>query len=524
VTDDDDRRMRIVQLVHEYPPEFIGGTGRYTQGLSRMLVARGHACLVIAGSERISSQRSIAIEWDCGVQVARLIGCVGPNDRRPSVHDAEAEELIRWLLDLWKPEVVHVQHWMRLTNSLVAVCRELNLPTVVTLHDQWVACTRVHRFQPGEQLCSDLGPPCISCVDRDPWQRDWEIQERLSLRQRMLELELRLADCLLVPSRAQRDFLRRIVPVIPDRLEVVPLASPVRCRQRIDPQEKCFSDGLLRVGHWGYLAPGKGVHLLLEAAQLLPSDQRVEWHLYGLSSGPEYEERLERLARGRAVFLHGRYGYDDLQSAGLDLAVFPSLYYETYSFVLDEAFELGLPVIVPNRGAFAERIGEAGLLFQQGDPGDLAKKIAWLQENPAELARLRCAGQTGKVVPMEEHVAHLEKIYGEVIASRGPECDADLTEREFLLHLHRVVEDRDREIQRLRGQVSEQEGAIRNLEERLRQTEQTVLDRETALQQTRQALEMLQSDHANLRAYLQRLQQTPLFKLQQLLTKLSRRP
>ncbi len=516
--------MRIAQLVHEYPPEFIGGTGRYTQGLSRMLAERGHACLVIAGSERTSSQPSIAIASDCGVQIARLIGCAGPDDRRPSVHDPGAEDLIRWLLDLWRPEVVHVQHWMRLTNTLVAVCRELSLPTVVTLHDQWVACTRVHRFQPGEQFCSDPDAPCLSCVDRDPGQGDGEIRERLLLRQRMLERELRLADRLLVPSRAQRDFLRQIVPAIPDRLEVVPLASPVRRRKRIDPPERSSSDGLLRIGHWGYLTPGKGVHLLLEAAQLLPPDQRIEWHLYGLSSGSRYDERLKRLASGRSVFLHGRYVYEDLQSAGLDLAVFPSLYCETYAFVLDEAIELGLPMIVPNWGAFAERIGEAGLLFQQGDPGDLAKKLAWLQEHPEELARLRQAGQTGKVVPMEEHVTRLEKIYGEVMESDKPGYDVDHADREFLLHLRRVVQDRDREIERLRGQISEQEGAMRDIEERLRQSEQTALDREASLQQTRQTLEMLQSDHANLRAYLLRLKQTPLFQLRALLKKLLQRP
>jgi glycosyltransferase involved in cell wall biosynthesis len=515
--------MRIVQLVHEYPPEFIGGTGRYTQGLSRMLAARGHACLVIAGSERTSSQPSITVESDCGVQIARLMGCAGPDDRRPSVHDSEAEDLIRWLLDLWRPEIVHVQHWMRLTNTLVAVCRELNLPTVVTLHDQWVACTRVHRFQPGEQLCSDPDVPCVSCVDRDPEQGDGEIRERLLSRQRMLERELRLADRLLVPSRAQRDFLRQIAPTIPDRLEVVPLALPVRRRQRIDPPERSCSDGLLRIGHWGYLTPGKGVHLLLEAAQLLPPDRRIEWHLYGLSSGPRYEERLERLAAGRSVFFHGRYVHENLRSAGLDLAVFPSLFYETYSFVLDEAFELGLPVIVPNRGAFAERIGEAGLLFQQGDAGDLAKKIAWLQENPGELARLRQAWQTGKVMPMEEHVTHLEKIYGEVMEGCKPGYDVDRADREFLPHLRRVVHDRDREIQRLCGQISEQEDAMRDIEERLRQSEQTALDREATLQQTRQTLEILQSDHANLRAYLLHLKQTPLFQLRKLLAKLLKR-
>lgn len=438
--------MRIVQFVHGYPPEFGAGTERYTQALSRGLVAQGHVCLVVAGSDRPCLQPSITVEEDRGVEIARLIGCIQHYDFRPSTHHPGVEGLVRWLLNLWRPEIVHIQHWMRLTNTLVAVCRELNLPTVVTLHDQWVTCARVHRFQPGGQFCSDAGAPCVTCVDRDPQQQDWELEQELSLRQRILERELQLADRLLVPSAAQRRFLRQIIPTMPDRLEVVPLGSPVERKKGPQPSRLSVSGGPLKVGHWGYLAPEKGVHLLLEAAQLLPPDQRIEWHLYGLPSGPQYEERLVQLARGRSVFLHGRYVYDDLQSAGLDLAVFPSLCHETYSFVLDEACALGLPVIASNAGAFPERIGEAGLLFQQGDPGDLAKTIARLQENPAELARLRRAVGTGKVVPMEEHVARLEGIYRETLEGHSPASHVDHDDRK--IPLIRGCDDQLRETDR----------------------------------------------------------------------------
>lgn len=517
--------MRIVQFVHGYPPEFVAGTERYTQALSRSLVMRGHACLVVAGSDQGSSRPSITVEEDHGVQVVRLIGLFRCHGFRASIGDPEAEAMIRWVLALWKPDVIHLQHWVRLTNHLVTVAKEWNLPTVITLHDQWIGCTRFHRIQPNQQFCVDPVAPCASCVDRDPWQRGWEIEQELVLRQRTLERELRLADRLLVPSEAQRDFLQQIVPTIPDGLEVIPLGSPVERKKLIDPRENGFSDGPLKVGHWGYLAPAKGVHLLLEAAQLLPPDQEIEWHLYGLPADHSYEERLDRLSVGRSVFFHGRYIYEDLRSGVLDVAAFPSLCHETYSFVIDEAFALGLPVVVPNRGAFPERIGEAGLMFQWGDPGDLAKKIAWLQENPTELARLKRAIPTGKVLPMEDHVRRLEEIYQEVkeCHANKPVHDPDRGDRELLHHLYRVVEDRDREIRSLRGQMAEQEGAIRELEDRLHQSERTAMDKETLLQQARQALDALQGDHANLRAYLLNLQRTPLFRFLELLKRLSGR-
>ncbi len=536
--------MRIVQFVHGYPPEFIAGTEKYTQSLSRRLQEQGHTCMVVAGSDQASSQPSIGVCEDNGVQVARLIGLSRRNGFRPSAHDPVAEDLIRWLLELWKPGLVHVQHWRRLTNTLVAVCREFDIPTVVTLHDQWIACSRAHRLQLNGTFCDGPVAPCATCVDRDPWQSRGEIERELSLRVRALERELQWSDHLIVPSQAQKQFLQQIASVPADRLEVVQLGSPVAGKERLDPEPTGFPVTPLRVGYWGYLTPEKGVHLLLEAAQLLPSGERIEWHLYGPPVDPAYERRLYRLALGRPVFFHRDYVRDDLSSTKLDIAVFPSLCHETYSFVLDEAFHLGLPVVVPNRGAFCERVGEAGLLFQCGDAGDLARRVGWLLENPAALARLKCARTTGKVVSMEDHVTRLEKIYQEVVDSHKPGPMPDREYRELLLHQHRLVADRDREIEHLRERIAEQGRAIGKLEEGLLQAERRVIQKETllrqageaiyerdarllqageAIQQTRRALEILQGDHANLRAYLLNLKQSPMFRLQEILAKLSRR-
>jgi hypothetical protein len=182
-------------------------------------------------------------------------------------------------------------------------------------------------------------------------------------------------------------------------------------------------------------------------------------------------------------------------------------------------------------------VGEAGLLFNYGDAGDLAEKIEFLLQNPEALARLKRAGTVGKVVSMEDHVVRLEKIYQEVLDSHKPGPMPEREYRELLLHQHRMVADRDREIEYL---VTGQERVMRNLKEELRRALQAVLEKEALLrqageaiqafqekdalcQQTRRALEILQGDHANLRAYLLKLKQSPMFRLQEMLAKLSRR-
>jgi len=441
--------MKIVQFVHGYPPEFIGGTESYTQALSQRLVERGHAALVVAGSESPAPKPSIAWAEDRGVFVARLIGLARRKGFRPSSYDPMADALISRILASWRPQVVHLHHWSRLTNNIVAICREMGIPAVVTLHDQWVACSRYHRIRVDEVFCADRAAPCASCVDRDAWQPAGEIERELGLRERTLRQELELADRLLVPSHAQALFLQAIAELPSDRLEVLPLGSPRPDLKRDDRGEPRLGGGPIKVAYWGYLLPEKGVHLLLEVARHLSKGAAVEWHIYGSAPDSAYDARLRRLAEGAPVIFHGPYTVRDLQSANLDLAVFPSLCCETYSFALDEAFQLGLPVVASNRGAFAERLGEAGLLFECGDAGDLAVKLESLLENPMALNRLRHEVAEGKVVSMDDHAGYIEKIYQEAVESVAPGPDPDHGYREILVHQRQQIIDREREIERL---------------------------------------------------------------------------
>jgi hypothetical protein len=208
---------------------------------------------------------------------------------------------------------------------------------------------------------------------------------------------------------------------------------------------------------------------------------------------------LNRIAEGLPVIFHGEYNYRDLRSAGLDLAVFPSLCWETYSFVLDEALQIGLPVIVPNRGAFCERVGDAGLLFEYGDGRDLANKIESLLVNPSALTRLKRAATAAGVTSMDDHANQLEKIYQEVVDCHRPIPLPDRDPQNLLLHQHWQVIERDREIDLLRQRLVERDrkildlearlGDMRTLEARLLEAGRAVDQKEMLLQQSSRDIE-----------------------------------
>ena len=65
--------------------------------------------------------------------------------------------------------------------------------------------------------------------------------------------------------------------------------------------------------------------------------------------------------------------------------------HESWGFVLDEAVALGLPLVLPRSGAYAERMheGEGALFYDPGSDASLTAVVERLLAEPALLSTLR---------------------------------------------------------------------------------------------------------------------------------------
>ena len=493
----------------------------YTQAISHRLLERGHQCLVLAGTRQA---REGVIELDDGVRVTRLAGIGRRAGGWFPAYDPEIEDRVRGYLDDLKPDVVHIHHWVSLTANLVALCSEMDLPTIVTLHDLAVICPRGDRIRFDKVFCTDplSTAPCLICVEREPWQKDHEVQEELTLRQQMIREGLHLADRLLVPSQVQKDFLEKFLDVPADRLEVLPHGTLHDLRPE-GPSAEANLRRPLRIGHWGHLIWQKGPHLLLEAVRNLSDPRAVEVHLMGEAGDPAYQQELHALAQDLTVTFHGAFTPTDLARLHLDVAVFPGLFHESHSFVLDEAFQLGLPVVVSSRGAPAERVGSVGLVCSAGVVGDLVAKIEMLLAEPALLEQLRRGTPKDPPHPMSEHIIALEGIYQKVTRCREKKSalrpaylkilalrQHQLAEREAAIvreqvryqqlqtqaqayqgHLERELAKAQAEYQQLQTQAQEYQGHL----------EQQIKNLSQEQDQLRQALDRILA-HSAVRLYL----------------------
>jgi len=149
------------------------------------------------------------------------------------------------------------------------------------------------------------------------------------------------------------------------------------------------------IGYVGRLVEEKGVHILLRAAAGLSG----AWRLRILGSGPQ-RARLERLAA--ELDIAERVSFEDpipsTQMPGyysqLDALVLPSLtrpnWKEQFGRVLIEAMACGVPVVGSDSGEIPNVVGEAGMIFAEGDERALRARLSQLIAAPAlrdELAR-----------------------------------------------------------------------------------------------------------------------------------------
>lgn len=159
-----------------------------------------------------------------------------------------------------------------------------------------------------------------------------------------------------------------------------------------------IQNGVFTIGYVGRLVPEKGVDLLLQAGAGLQGP----WQLKILGAGP-FQETLERQVRESG--LSGRVRFDSPRPScqvpaylnQLDVLVLPSRtqsnWKEQFGRVLIEAMACQVPVIGSTCGEIPNVIGEAGLIFPEGDPDALRGQIGRLMHNPDLCRRMGQAGR-----------------------------------------------------------------------------------------------------------------------------------
>jgi glycosyltransferase involved in cell wall biosynthesis len=205
-------------------------------------------------------------------------------------------------------------------------------------------------------------------------------------------LVLRRAAFVIAGNQEARARMRRH-GVDADRLAVLPQFGVDPARYAAPGRESRPARAPV-VGYVGRLVSEKGVDLLVEALETLDA------RLLVVGDGPTrpaLEARARAWPPGKARFV-GAVAHEAVPGwlGQMDVLVLPSRttarWAEQFGHVLIEAMAAGVAVVGSASGAIPEVVADAGLLFAEGDAGDLARQVRRLLDDDDLRRRLTARG------------------------------------------------------------------------------------------------------------------------------------
>ncbi len=312
-----------------------GGVQRHINELSQLFASEAQFLLL-----RAAAGQQIELTWCREGEAMRLF-----------FHRDHGWQDLCAFLGVIKVVRIHFHHWLGLPEAIWKLSEECKIPYDVTIHDYHTVCPRINLVERGDNYCGEPDTArCDRCMARHPripggivhWRNQWH--KRLNGAERVL-----------VPSRDVATRLRRYFPELVCTVAPHPepdISQPTRAPSTHE-QKRQFT--VLAIGA---LARIKGGALLEACARdAAARDLPLRFHLIG------YAWRQLSAPKNRLT-VKGEYSEAGLPKlitlANADIAWFPALWPETYSYTLSAALAAGLPIAVTDLGALPERLGGRG--------------------------------------------------------------------------------------------------------------------------------------------------------------------
>ncbi len=273
----------------------------------------------------------------------------------------ELDKLVDWLLNELRPDVIHLSN-----------CMMLGL---------------------ARKIAQQGGPPVVCTLSGEDSFLEKLLPTHYSEARQLLRERAQDVSALVALNHYYADFMAEYLSVSRERVHVIPHGLWLEGHGQRDPTTPH------RIGFLARVCPDKGLHLLVEACELLAQEQSLPpWELHAAGYlGADDRDYLRKLKhRTERGPLRGRFTYHgELDRAekiaflqSLTLFSTPTIYRESKGLPALEALANGVPIVVPDHGAFPELINDTGggLLCRPESPPDLAEKIVTLLKD-SQLAK-----------------------------------------------------------------------------------------------------------------------------------------
>jgi glycosyltransferase involved in cell wall biosynthesis len=444
--------MRILQIVHGFPPYSNAGAEKYAFYLSQEL-AKKHEVHILYPIGRkpylqIQSTNDSAL-YRHEINISKplqLTHIANYFTFERSYHNQEIAHATINLVETIKPDVVHIQHLLNLSASVIDRLVQLRIPVILTLHDFWFICPVVQLIRHTGEVCQAPQPDvCKQCwtskqsraVNRQlhrfapsflsaVFERAAKLavdkansSEKFADRQAYFKQLLSKIDLIIAPSRFLFEmFVDYGVPEGKIVHSENGYAADIVFTSVLS--EKYVNHHNLTFGYLGRITREKGIRILVDAFLRLPEGQATLCIYGGYDVASPFVADILQKTQSRTD-IHFMGHVDDLSKAysAMDILIFPSIWYENCPLVLAERQLTKKPVLASNLGAIPEFVNDGydGFLFQPGDADDLYSKMLRFVHEP-ELAASFSANISGSPKAMVQQAEEIEAMYSQLIKAR----------------------------------------------------------------------------------------------------------
>ncbi len=161
--------MKVLFVVHGFPPVELGGAEIYSFSLAKALLDMGLEVVVFARTVNLKKKDySITEDNVKGLKVYRIIN--NYNDIFTFFDffiNRTISRKFKQIIENEQPDIIHFQHLFGLSGDLPYIAKLHNVPSVLTLHDYWYICPRVNCFTAENGICAgpSYGYNCCFCYN-----------------------------------------------------------------------------------------------------------------------------------------------------------------------------------------------------------------------------------------------------------------------------------------------------------------------------------------------------------------------
>jgi glycosyltransferase involved in cell wall biosynthesis len=441
--------MKILKIIHGYPPEYYAGSEVYSQSICNEL-SKSHEVIIFSREENEYAPDFEFRETftETGIKHIRVNMARGKDGYNHPLLNTKFKQFVEHL----KPDVAHVGHLNHLSIGIIDVLHELKIPILFTLHDFWLMCPRgqflqrnfdgYHLFNlcdkqndikcatscysmyfsgienPFDSALSymdSLKPPYSYMDEANHWQ-NW-IGERMKQTRAIIEK----VDMFHAPSKYLMNRFIDNFSVPSKKIFYLDYGFPLNY---LKPVTKANTNRYT-FGYIGTHIPAKGINMLIEAFCELKG--MVALKIFGRTNG-QNTNALRKMSEksSNPISFEGEYLNHDLAErvfSVLDCIVVPSIWAENSPLVIHEAQACRIPVITANYGGMSEYVKHRvnGLLFNHRDVKSLSEQMAFAMDNPELMSGLGKKGYLysydGNVPDIVNHTKQLERTYQKLMSN-----------------------------------------------------------------------------------------------------------